>query len=96
MDKYNSKLVYVMIATKCDLDERRVVTYDEGKKLAAQWGMPFFETSSKTGQSVEDALTQFTDCLVEKNAYSKVKKTSSKRGFISLLFQNFLVKSSHE
>jgi hypothetical protein len=39
------------------------------QKLATQWGIPFFETSSKSGHGIEEALSTFTNRLVEKHAY---------------------------
>ena len=39
----------VLAGNKCDLGEtEREVTAEEGKALAEQWGVPFFETSAKT------------------------------------------------
>lgn len=32
------------------------MTYEEGKALADQYGMEFFETSAKTGSNVEEVL----------------------------------------
>jgi len=34
---------------KCDLDDQRVISLIQGQELAKQWGVPFFETSAKTG-----------------------------------------------
>jgi hypothetical protein len=36
----------VLVGNKTDLDTRRVVTQDEGKKLAQQHGMESFECSA--------------------------------------------------
>lgn len=43
----------VLCGNKSDLDNDRVVTYDEGKQLAEEYGVEFFETSALTGQNVE-------------------------------------------
>jgi len=37
----------VLAGNKCDLKDERVVQFDEGAKLAKQWGCPFYETSAK-------------------------------------------------
>jgi len=43
----------VLCANKSDLDNDRVVTFDEGKQLAEEYGVEFFETSALTGMNVE-------------------------------------------
>jgi GTPase SAR1 family protein len=42
-----------LCGNKSDLDNDRVVTYDEGKQLAEEYGVEFFETSALTGMNVE-------------------------------------------
>jgi small GTP-binding protein len=43
----------VLCGNKSDLDNDRVVTFEEGKQLADEYGVQFFETSALTGQNVE-------------------------------------------
>lgn len=47
----------VLCGNKSDLDSDRVVQYDEGKMLAEEYGVQFFETSALTGQNVETMFT---------------------------------------
>ena len=44
----------VLCGNKSDLDNDRVVQHDEGKNLAAEYGVQFFETSALTGHNVEN------------------------------------------
>ena len=49
------KTIYmILVGNKCDLEERREVTYEEGKELADKYGMQFYETSAKNGKNVEE------------------------------------------
>mmetsp|Transcript_27395 Transcript_27395/g.38230 ORF Transcript_27395/g.38230 Transcript_27395/m.38230 type:complete len:147 (+) Transcript_27395:333-773(+) len=41
------KVPVVLVGNKCDLVDERVVSEEEGRALAANWGCPFFETSAK-------------------------------------------------
>lgn len=43
----NKNIKIVLIGTKCDLDEERVVPIEEGEQLAKENKIQFFETSSK-------------------------------------------------
>ena len=55
LDQHASRQVCkVLVANKCDRDDRRVISTEEGQKLAAENGFRYFETSAKTGLHVED------------------------------------------
>ncbi len=44
----------VLVGNKCDLNDKRQVTAEEGKDLADRNEMLFFETSAKEGINVEE------------------------------------------
>ena len=46
----------ILVGNKKDLDMGRVITYAEGKTLADKLGIPFMETSAKTGHNVTEAF----------------------------------------
>jgi small GTP-binding protein len=46
----------VMVGNKCDLDERRAVSYEEGQKAAQKNGIEFFECSAKKEIRVDAAF----------------------------------------
>merc|ERR1719215_2100419 len=60
------KVARILVGNKSDLAEHRAVTTQEGEALAARFGMKFFETSAKEGNSVEDAFLTTADEVVEK------------------------------
>jgi len=41
-----------LVGTKCDLEDERQVSYEEGNTLAKKYSMNFFEVSSKSGKNV--------------------------------------------
>ena len=60
-------IVKVLVGNKIDLEGSRQVSYREGKELADQNGLLFFETSAKSGSSIEDVFMTATKVIVEKN-----------------------------
>jgi GTPase SAR1 family protein len=56
----------VLCGNKSDLDNDRVVTYDEGKLLADEYGVQFFETSALTGHHVERMFTALATTIKHK------------------------------
>lgn len=47
-------MVIMLIGNKCDLDQRRQVSTEEGERFARDNGLIFLETSAKTAYNVED------------------------------------------
>jgi len=43
----------MILGNKCDMEDKRVVETERGKKLAEEYGIEFFETSAKDSTNVE-------------------------------------------
>ena len=56
----------VLCGNKSDLDNDRVVTHDEGKQLADEYGVQFFETSALTGHNVESMFMALATTIKHK------------------------------
>jgi len=56
----------ILCGNKSDLDNDRVVQYNEGKQLADEYGIQFFETSALTGHNVEKMFTALATTIKHK------------------------------
>ena len=68
-----SSVVLAVVGNKCDRNEERQVTEEEGREAAQKLGVHlFFETSAKSGINVNELFTQ-----VARAAIAKVPATRS-------------------
>ena len=57
----------ILVGNKSDVPaEKRKVTFEEGRKLAEAYGIPFFETSAKEDQKISDAFSCIAKEIKEK------------------------------
>jgi Ras-related protein Rab-1A len=52
----DKNVVILLIGIKCDIYEKRLVSYEEALEFASQMEVLFFETSAKSGTNVEAAF----------------------------------------
>ncbi len=50
------KAIIFLIGNKIDKTGERKITTEQGKNLAAEYNMPFFEASAKSGENVEEVF----------------------------------------
>ena len=55
----------LLVGNKIDLEDQREVSSEEGKVLAKKLGLPFFETSAKTGELVTKCFTLLAKEMVD-------------------------------
>ena len=64
------KVPIILVGNKSDLEEERVISKQEGEKVAKQYNLKFYETSCKNGDNVEncflDLARQIVDRMKEK------------------------------
>lgn len=61
----NTAITIMLIGNKCDLENKRQVTKEEGEQFAKAHGLVFMETSAKTAQNVDDAFLRTAAMIYE-------------------------------
>lgn len=56
-----------MVGNKLDLVETRVITYEEANSLAQSLEIPYFETSAKTADNLNEIFKKLMESLRNEN-----------------------------
>lgn len=76
--KNDENIPFLLVGNKCDLEERRKVSYQEASDRSKQWGVTYVETSAKTREHVDKV---FFDLMREIRARKmEENKTNNGRG----------------
>ncbi len=59
-----------LVGNKCDLENKRVITTQQGQELAKQYNVNFLETSAKETTNIEELFLNVTRSHIEKNSSS--------------------------
>ena len=71
-------VLIILIGNKIDLEDQRVVTYDEGNEFAMKNGLVFGETSAKSGVGIEEIFSKSVQEIVKnmsKDYYDMTSET---------------------
>ena len=79
-----SKKPVIIVGNKSDLTEKRVVTYEEGKKYSEEHGYNFYETSAMTGTNVKAAFNDIFEQLYNLFEEEITGRKKTKKDKISL------------
>ena len=59
-------VLIILVGNKIDLEDRRVISYDEGNEFAIKNGFLFGETSAKTGDGINDIFLKSIKEIIKK------------------------------
>ena len=80
MKKNNkSNISKILFGNKKDLEDKREVTYEEGKELANSIGCDYYEGSAMSGENIDFVMNE-----IAKLSYNEWKKTGDNRNSIRL------------
>ena len=79
------KAIIFLIGNKIDKNEERVITTEQGEKLAKEYDLPFFEASAKSGENVDEIFKALYKKIsevyidIQKEKGAKLKTGNKKR-----------------
>lgn len=69
----------VLIGNKCDLEDDRVLSIDDGLRVSQEWGLvPFYETSAMYKTNVDEAFVDVVRQIMRKEAELSEEKKQQK------------------
>ena len=77
--KDSDSVPMVLCGNKCDLENERQVSKQEGEDLAKAFGCPFMETSAKTRVNVEEAFFQLVREIRKESTPDPHKSAAKKK-----------------
>ena len=75
---FNDNLPMMLVGNKIDKEEERIISVEDGKNLANEYGMQFIETSALSGNNIEKAFVDFGKEILE---YLKNKMNLTSNAF---------------
>ena len=75
----NKNVLKVLIGNKSDLEDKRVINYNEGKEFADSYGLKFIETSAKKNCNVNEAFETLGREIMAANADKKFNKAKQNK-----------------
>jgi small GTP-binding protein len=71
-EEVSNKVTIILVGNKIDDEDHRVVSTEQGEKMAKDFGLMFFECSAKSGVNIDSTFNELVKKTVEN--YSKVAK----------------------
>ena len=73
-------ILICLIGNKIDLENKREVSYEEGKNFAEENELLFFETSAKEGNNIKEIFFQSATNILDKINNGEIKLETSNNG----------------
>ena len=70
----NKNVLKVLIGNKTDLEDKRIISYNQGKEFADTYGLKYVETSAKKNLNVTEAFETLGREIMAANADKKITR----------------------
>ena len=55
----------ILVGNKCDREDEKVISTEQGKELADEYGLRFFETSAKSGFNISELFHDVAQTIIK-------------------------------
>ncbi|KAF9898988.1 hypothetical protein BX616_003387 [Lobosporangium transversale] len=76
----DDKVPFILVGNKADLSQLRKVNYEDAVTKAAEWSCPYYETSAKTRQNVDEVYTVLMRKIQQRKENAKDRERKGKKG----------------
>ena len=73
-------ILICLVGNKLDLEDKRQVSYEEGKNFADENDLLFFETSARDGNNIKEIFMESANLLVDKIEKGEIKLENTDNG----------------
>ena len=74
----SEKIKNIIVANKCDLENKRQISKEEGKELAEKYNFKFYETSALNGKNIDKAFDNLAKMIIDSgNLSSSTTRSAS-------------------
>lgn len=74
LSSHNNSAILALVGNKCDLNDRRTVSYENGKIFANQNNLLYFETSAKENSNINDIFLTLAEKIPKNKDSGSVSK----------------------
>ena len=78
----NSSMSIILVGNKSDLEDQRVISYEEGLRFAKDNGMNYLETSALTGTNISQAFNDVGNSILSKIRDGTIDIANQARGIL--------------
>ena len=79
-DMCYKNILICLIGNKLDLEDKREVSYEEGKNFADENNLLFFETSAKEGNNIQEIFFESASVILDEINNGEIKLETSNNG----------------
>ena len=77
IDKFAKEgVMRILVGNKCDLEQKRSVSVDEGREFAKKYNIEFMETSAKECLNIQDLFVNTTKTFISNQLVNPMTKSS--------------------
>ena len=63
----NNDVEIILLGNNCEMENKREITKERGENLAKEWGLQFYETSTKNNINIDESIMSLSERIYHKH-----------------------------